>query len=200
MKNIVIVGGGSAGWMTATTLLNQFPDKKITLVESPNVPNIGVGESTVDGSQSGFAGIADWLRLVGIDGFDWMSHCDAIHKLSIRYENWYRKDSGIFHFPFGAEYLKHPDFEQSKMYEFKLNDWHLKKIFYPETSVSDYAECFYPGMALVNQNKAIHYDAPIWKKLGTKWISEGSGGDSFQDFVLPHSSESLLNTYKIIVF
>ena len=153
-KNIVIVGGGSAGWMTATTLLNQFPDKKITLVESPNVPNIGVGESTVDGSQSGFSGIVDWLRLVGIDGFDWMSHCDAIHKLSIRYENWYRKDSGIFHFPFGGEWLKHPDEQSKSMYEFKLNDWHLKKIFYPDTPVSDYAECFYPAMSCVNQNKS----------------------------------------------
>ena len=38
--NVVIVGGGSAGWMSATTLLNQFPDKKITLVESPNISNI----------------------------------------------------------------------------------------------------------------------------------------------------------------
>ena len=75
MKNIVVVGGGSAGWMTATTLLHQFPDKKITLVESPNVPNIGVGESTVDGSQSGFSGIVDWLRLVEIEDNDWMPHC-----------------------------------------------------------------------------------------------------------------------------
>ena len=96
IKNITIVGGGSAGWMTATTLLNQFPDKQITLVESPNTPNIGVGESTVAGDQSGFNGITDWLKLVDINEFDWMPHCDAIHKLSIRYENWYREDSGAF--------------------------------------------------------------------------------------------------------
>jgi len=172
IKNITIVGGGSAGWMTATTLLNQFPDKKITLVESPNVPNIGVGESTVAGDQSGFSGIVDWLKLVGINGFDWMSHCDGIHKLSIGYENWYRKDSGIFHFPFGPEYLQHNN------YEFQLNDWHLKKIFYPETSVSDYAECFYPGIALINQNKAIHYDTPIWQK-GDNEVQQRSGW-SFQ--------------------
>ena len=168
MNNIVIVGGGSAGWMTATTLLNQFPDKKITLVESPNAPTVGVGESTVAGDQSGFTGIVDWLKLVGIKDFDWMSHCDAIHKLSIGYENWYREDSGIFHFPFGPEYLKHNN------YEFKLNDWHLKKIFYPETPVSDYAETFYPGMALVNQNKAIHYDPPIWNR-GDDEVRQGSG-------------------------
>ena len=70
MINITIVGGGTAGWMTAATLLNQFPDKKITLVESPNISNIGVGESTVAGNQSGFTGIRNWLSLVGIHHFD----------------------------------------------------------------------------------------------------------------------------------
>ncbi len=60
-KNITIVGGGSAGWMTATILLNQFPDKQITVVESPNHPTVGVGESTVSGEQAGFNGIGAWL-------------------------------------------------------------------------------------------------------------------------------------------
>jgi len=160
-KNITIVGGGSAGWMTATTLLNQFPDKKITLVESPNTPNIGVGESTVAGSQSGFSGIVDWLDLVGINDLDWMPHCDAIYKLSIAFENWYREDSETFHFPFGPSMTQIPhESDTSKPYEFGLNDWHVKKMFYPETPVSDYVESFFPGMALVNQNKSLHCDDP----------------------------------------
>ena len=103
IDNITIVGGGSAGWMTATTLLSQFPDKKITLVESPNISNVGVGESTVAGNQSGFAGINHWLRLVDINDIDFMPHCDAIYKLSIAFKDWYRKDSGTFHYPFGTE-------------------------------------------------------------------------------------------------
>ena len=41
-ENIVIVGGGSSGWMTAATLLSQFPNKKITLIESPNIATVGV--------------------------------------------------------------------------------------------------------------------------------------------------------------
>ena len=45
--NIIILGGGSAGWMTAATLINQFPHKKITVIESPNTPTVGVGESTL---------------------------------------------------------------------------------------------------------------------------------------------------------
>jgi len=132
IDNITIVGGGSAGWMTATTLLSEFPDKKITLVESPNISNIGVGESTVAGNQSGFTGIRNWLDLVGIHHFDFMSQTDAIFKLSIAFENWYRKDSGTFHYPFGL-----PRF-LPKSERFELNHWHLKKIFYPETPTSDF--------------------------------------------------------------
>jgi len=157
INNVTIVGGGSAGWMTAATLLSQFPDKNITLVESPNISNIGVGESTVAGNQSGFAGIVNWLNLIGIDDRDFMPHCDAIYKLSIAFENWYRKDSGTFHYPFGQPRFL-PNMGWNVHSYDRLNAWHLKKIFYPETPVSDYAEWFYPAMTLVNQNKSLFTD------------------------------------------
>jgi tryptophan halogenase len=47
INKIIIVGGGSAGWMTAATLVRAFPNKDITVLESPNVPTISVGESTI---------------------------------------------------------------------------------------------------------------------------------------------------------
>jgi len=146
MINITIVGGGSAGWMTATTLLNQFPNKKITLVESSNISNIGVGESTVPG-------INRWLKLVDIDFLDFMPHTDSVFKLSIAFKDWYRKNSGTFHYPFGPSRHQYVKFGTKELHEIELTDWHLKKIFYPETPVSDYAEWFYPSMALINQNK-----------------------------------------------
>jgi cation diffusion facilitator CzcD-associated flavoprotein CzcO len=46
---IVIVGGGSAGWMSAAALVKAFPEKEIVVIESPNVPIVGVGESTLGG-------------------------------------------------------------------------------------------------------------------------------------------------------
>lgn len=137
-NNIVIVGGGSSGWMTATTLVSQFPDKKITLIESPRIETVGVGESTV-------GGINDWMQLVGINSDDFMRDCDATYKLSIRFDNFYRKNSGFFHYPFGYPFVEGNRAE--------TNDWHLKKMLYPETPVSDYADCMFPNMALVNRNK-----------------------------------------------
>jgi L-2-hydroxyglutarate oxidase LhgO len=60
LNNILIVGGGSAGWMTAATLIKAFPNKNITLIESPNIPTVGVGESTI-------GGIRDWTNFLEIE-------------------------------------------------------------------------------------------------------------------------------------
>ena len=47
INSILIVGGGSSGWITASFLKKTFPEKTITVIESPNHPIIGVGESTL---------------------------------------------------------------------------------------------------------------------------------------------------------
>ena len=57
--DICIVGGGTAGWMTAATFSYFFPHKEITLIESPDVPTIGVGESTTQF-------FSNWLRNIQI--------------------------------------------------------------------------------------------------------------------------------------
>lgn len=55
IKNVLIVGGGSAGWMTASYLSKAFGNKiNITLVESPEIPKIGVGEATIPNLQKVF--------------------------------------------------------------------------------------------------------------------------------------------------
>lgn len=138
ISKIVVLGGGSAGWMTASTLIKQFPHMNISVVESPNVPTVGVGESTI-------GGINNWMNLIGVKATDFMKETDASYKLSIRFTDFYRKDSGSFHYPFGVP-LTNGNFEGK-------NDWYYKKAFYPETPVSDYADCMYPNMALVNANK-----------------------------------------------
>ena len=85
LKNILIVGGGSAGWITAN-LLNHFIKRfdlptKITLVESPDIPTIGVGEATVPS-------IRRTMSLIGIPEGDLMASSEATFKSLIRFENW----------------------------------------------------------------------------------------------------------------
>jgi len=143
MNKIIIVGGGSAGWMTAATLIKTFPNKDITLIESPNIPIVGVGESTI-------GGIKFWTKYLEIDDKDFLKHTDGSYKLSIKFTDFGKKGTS-FHYPFGEP---HTDGNSAG-----LNDWWFKKFLNPELDNSDYATCHFPQMALVNNNK-IDYNNP----------------------------------------
>ena len=91
MKNIVIVGGGSAGWMTAIALSGRFPEKHFTVIDSRTVGPIGVGES-VTGVVLAF--VSDPLH--GLSLGEFFRRCDPTFKLGIWYKDW----QGI-----GTEYL-----------------------------------------------------------------------------------------------
>lgn len=78
IKNILIVGGGSAGWMTASYLAKAFGNKvNITLVESPEIPKIGVGEATIPNLQKVF------FDFLGLKEEDWIPECNASFKAAI---------------------------------------------------------------------------------------------------------------------
>ena len=97
-KRVLVVGGGSAGWMTAAYLnaaLNgaghQVAD--ISLVESPDVPRVGVGEATIPN-------INHILSVIGIDEVTFMKRVDGTFKQSIRYVNWLHNGGEYYHHPF----------------------------------------------------------------------------------------------------
>lgn len=99
MRKVVIVGGGSAGWMTAAYLngaLNDRGKKKsvdITLIESPDIPRISVGEATVPS-------IHHMLEVIGVDEIEFMKATDATFKQSIKYVNWLENKGESYHHPF----------------------------------------------------------------------------------------------------
>ena len=97
-KRVLVVGGGSAGWTSAAYLnaaLNVGNQKtvEVALVESPDVPRIGVGEATVPN-------INRTLAMIGIDELEFMKRTDATFKASIRFVNWLRNEGEFYHHPF----------------------------------------------------------------------------------------------------
>jgi hypothetical protein len=93
VKHIVIVGGGSSGWMTASYLAKALKNvERITVVESERIGTIGVGEAT-------FSTIKLFFDFLGLEERDWMPHCSAAYKMAIRFVNW-RSEKGHFYHPF----------------------------------------------------------------------------------------------------
>ncbi|MCH7820726.1 MAG: tryptophan 7-halogenase [Proteobacteria bacterium] len=104
-KRILVVGGGSAGWMAAAYLnaaLNQGNIRRaqISLIESADAPRIGVGEATIPS-------ILHLLAVIGIDDTDLMKSVDGTFKQSIRYVNWLDNKGEYYHHPF-SRYTPQP--------------------------------------------------------------------------------------------
>ena len=150
VKKIVVVGGGSAGWMSASTLIKSLPNMEVVLVESPTISKIGVGESTL-------AGLPAWLNALEIDVNKFMKYTDASYKLSIRFEDFHHLGDGGFHYPFG-----HPTLENCVLPG--ANDWHVAKKYYPEITTQSYVDSLFPQSVLLNSGKMMD---PKNNELGT---------------------------------
>lgn len=82
LQQIVIVGGGSAGWLTAGVLAADHAGAvQVTLIESPDVAPIGVGEGT-------WPSMRDTLRRIGVLESDFLRACDAAFKQGSRFDGW----------------------------------------------------------------------------------------------------------------
>ena len=86
VKRLVIVGGGSAGWLTAGVIAAEHRAKEgagleVTLLESPDVAPIGVGEGT-------WPTMRDTLRKIGVSEADFLRNCDASFKQGSKFDRW----------------------------------------------------------------------------------------------------------------
>lgn len=95
VKSILIVGGGTAGWMAATYLATQLraTGGRVTVVESPAIPTIGVGEATVPP-------LVGFLRLLGISEGEFMRRSHATYKYGVKFVDWHDGNDSFWH-PFG---------------------------------------------------------------------------------------------------
>ncbi len=82
IKNVVIAGGGTAGWMAAAAFSKLLGKHiSVTLIESDNIPTVGVGEATIPTLHL-------FHDLLKIKESDFMAATNATFKLGISFENW----------------------------------------------------------------------------------------------------------------
>lgn len=188
IRNVVILGGGTAGWMAAASLAKfcEHRDVSITLIESSRLGTVGVGEATIPG-------IVDFNRNLGIDEIDLIKSTQATFKLGIQFEDWSHIGGRFFH-PF-ADYgqkMQNVDFHQF---------FHHLKQQGDDLDLSDY--CFpvqlakqgkfaqphpNPPTPLADYSYAYHFDASLYAKylksfsmnLGVHWI-DGEVAEVMQD-------------------
>ena len=137
---IVIVGGGSAGWMTAASMIKCFPNRDISVIESPDVPTVGVGESTL-------GQLMKWVNFIGLDEEDFFPFTDATYKFSIKFTDFKKKGAGSFHYPFGGPESGKNDPENAMM------NWHALREYHDEWGDADMVEYLFPVAALMKHNK-----------------------------------------------
>ncbi|MFI0484319.1 tryptophan halogenase family protein [Actinomadura sp. 9N215] len=140
IEDVVILGGGTAGWMTASYLAKALQGTvRITVLEAPAIPRIGVGEATIPNLHKTF------FSYLGLSEEEWMRECNAGFKIAVRFVNWRTPGSGSprarplknrtdhFYHPFGLL----PDCDQ-----IPLSHYWLSKTLNGETDTPfDYA-CF----------------------------------------------------------
>lgn len=163
VQNVVIVGGGTAGWITAS-LMSKVLNKavNITLVESDDIGIVGVGEATIPPMLPFNAGL-------GIDEKEFLAATKGTIKLGIQFEHWKSKGDSYMHafggigknFPFcdfHHFWLKHKaEGGQSDFWDFSLNYQAAKQGKFEKVNQIN-------GTNLPGINYAYHFDAGLYAK------------------------------------
>ncbi|WP_039914811.1 tryptophan halogenase family protein [Cellvibrio mixtus] len=165
IKKILIVGGGTAGWMTAAYLARwlENTDIQITLVESEQIGTIGVGEATVPG-------IHQFIKDLDIKEPEFIRATNATFKLGIEFADWAGQGTHFFH-PFagyGVPIEARP---------FHKTWWSARKLGFPR-GLEQFCLCtqlarsgkfaqpdFDPESRLAWYNYAYHFDASLFAKF-----------------------------------
>jgi len=171
LRRIAIIGGGSAGWMTAAALANAVGTScDITLVESEEIGVIGVGEATIPP-------IKLFNHSLGIDENVFVAATNGSFKLGIQFIDWTRKGHAYFH-PFGQYGA---DFDAIPLYHY----WLRERERGDKTSLDDYSMAWAaatrgrfnrptddPRLVQSTYDYAYHFDAILYARLLRSYATE----------------------------
>lgn len=152
VDNVVIVGGGTAGWLSALALVAYCPYIKVTLIQPKINQVIGVGESTQPD-------LISLLTAAGIDQTEFMTACDASFKCGIYYEDWNEIGSSYWHpfssLAYNSTYTVAHHYQQMILRE---PDKYTHEDYYDAVHPS-YAMCVKNNFVDTSGNIAVHVDA-----------------------------------------
>ncbi|MEM9963831.1 MAG: tryptophan halogenase family protein [Asticcacaulis sp.] len=175
IQSIIIIGGGTAGWMTAAALSKilgkDYAD--IRLVESEQIATVGVGEATIPQ-------LNVFNRLLGLDENDFVRQTNGSFKLGIEFVDWARKGDRYFH-PFGPYGV---DMRGVSFHAY----WQKLQTLGVVDSISDYnlmsvaarenrfmrADRSAKNSPIANISYAFHFDASLYAKF-LRRFSEAHG-------------------------
>jgi tryptophan halogenase len=162
--NIVIVGGGTAGWLSALFAKKRYPDANVTVIESTEIGIIGAGEGTVPM-------LIKLFEYLDISLQDLILNTKATIKNGIKFTNWSEDGGSYFHgFTFHPETVK-----DLKVINFENKDFENSRLFAYGKKIKDEDFCFFTMISNENRvpyvNKendyqkhaahALHFDARI---------------------------------------
>ncbi len=174
IKNVVIVGGGTAGWMAAASLSRFAAGKplRITLIESTTIGTVGVGEATIPS-------IVHYNHTIGLDELDFIRATRASFKLGIQFADWHQPGEQFFH-PFadyginfnGVEF-QHYFYRQKKNNPAEhLHDYSIACQLAAHNHFAQPRET--PNNPLADYSYAYHFDAMLYAKV-LRELSIGRG-------------------------
>jgi tryptophan halogenase len=151
-KNYVILGGGTAGWLSALFMKKTFPDSNVTVIQSKILGIVGVGEATT-------THIVSFLRSLDIDPLDVIKKTSGTIKNGISFENWNGDGEKYFH----AFADKIVDFYIPNIFDSECTDFYLKNLIQKKLPYEEYV---YQAKLAANNRVdiektawAIHFDS-----------------------------------------
>ncbi|CBA14592.1 tryptophan halogenase family protein [Xanthomonas albilineans] len=174
LRNLVIVGGGTAGWMAAAALARMLgADNRITVIESEQIGTVGVGEATVPH-------IKAFNTLLGINEAEFVRDTQGSFKLGIEFVDWLRPGIAYVH-GFGSEIGHRLGLLPFQQYWFKqalagkaspLGDYTLNTVAAKRGKFMTAASDVPPNSPLANIAYAYHFDAALYAQFLRRYAEQ----------------------------